>query len=248
MFISHPTLATPHGFFGRKGGVSTGVYDSLNCRKMLADVAECEENRRRVCAALGANIDQLRVLSQMHTNTVITLRDPTPLPDSLVGDALVTNLPGLLLGIVTADCAPVLLHDPVNHVIGAAHSGWRGAAGQIASRTIAAMSALGAQPQHISAVIGPCIAQESYEVGEDVRQASGARAKEFFAPSARSGHFMFDLPGLIAQQLREAGINQVSWTSHNTYRLETDYFSCRRAAHKAEADFGLQLSAIKLTN
>lgn len=248
MFITHELLTTPHGFFGRKGGVSTGVYSSLNCRSARANQAECTENRRRVCTALGGDLAKLRILNQQHTNKVITLSDTLPLPDTLTGDALVTNLPGLILGVVTADCAPVLLADKHAGVIAAVHSGWRGTAGGIVGNAVKAMLALGAQAKNIHAVIGPCIAQASYEVGEDVKLGCGPEAVRFFSPNAKAGHYQFNLPGLVLAQLHSAGIERAHWTGHDTYKLEQDYFSCRRAAHKGEPDFGLQLSVISLTN
>jgi YfiH family protein len=252
MLIRVPEISAAHGFFGRAGGVSTGLFSSLNCRLRGAERDEIMENRRRACTALGGKLEHLRILSQMHTNTVITVTNDNPLPDDLVGDALVSNQPNLILGVLTADCAPVLLHDPVNKVIGAVHSGWRGTAGTIVGEAVAAMCDLGAARSQIIAVIGPCIAPDNYEVGDDVRQAMLAvdpSYATFFRHVPQSGNtekFYFNLPGLILQQLKTAGVKSAHWTGHDTYALEADYFSCRRATHRAETGFGLQLSALSL--
>ena len=249
MRITSPALQAQHGFFTRHGGVSEGVFASLNCGYNKDERPRVDENRRRAMATLGLNVDRLRVLKQMHTATVITVNDDQPLPYDLVGDALVTKLPTLALGVVTADCAPILLQDPRAGVIGAAHSGWKGTLESIGAATVAAMEKLGADKKNITAVIGPCIGAESYEVGPEFPAPFLARDTalgQFFKPSPRSGHFMFDLPGCVRHGLEQLGLGQIALSGRDTYSENNDFFSNRRTLHKGEGGFGLQLSAISL--
>lgn len=249
MRITSPALQAQHGFFTRHGGVSEGVFASLNCGLNKDTRAHVEENRRRAMATLGLEGRQLRVLKQMHTATVITICDSQPLHAELIGDALVTKLSGLALGVVTADCAPILLHDPRSGVIGAAHSGWKGTLENIGAATVAAMEKMGADKKNITAIIGPCIGAESYEVGPEFPApflARDAALEQFFKPSPRAGHFMFDLPGCVRHGLEQLGIGQIAITGHDTYSDNNDFFSNRRTLHNGEGGFGLQMSAICL--
>lgn len=241
----------PHGFLGRRGGVSTGVTAGLDMglRGMdLSDpaLADVRENRRRGAEAVlpGA---RLVSVYQVHGNVceVAGDWDEANRPHA---DALVTNSPGLLLGILTADCAPVLFADRDAGVIGAAHAGWKGAIGGVTDSTIAAMEALGARRQEIRAAIGPCIAQSSYEVDEAFRarflqQEAGS---ERFFETGQDGRFQFDLPGYVADRLIRAGIGAVETLGLDTYADETRFFSFRRATHREEPDYGRQMSLIAL--
>jgi polyphenol oxidase len=242
-----------HGFFGRDGGVSTGIYSSLNCGPGSRDAPDAvSENRRRVAAALMPEA-KLLSLSQIHSAHVITLPawGGEGRPE---GDAMVTATPGLALGILTADCAPVLLADPKAKVIGAAHAGWKGALGQdgrgVLEATLDAMEKLGALRDRITAVIGPCITQANYEVAFDFRDrflALGLRNRRFFVPSDKEGHYRFDLPGYAAHRLSTAGAGTVEMSGVCTYPPQNGYFSFRRATHAGEPDYGRQVSAIVLT-
>lgn len=249
-----------HGFFGRDGGVSTGIYSSLNCGPGSKDAPEAvAENRRRVALALDA---RLLSLSQIHSANVLTLPawggDGLPAPPRegaarLEGDAMVTATPGLALGILTADCAPVLLADARAGVIGAAHAGWKGALGEggrgILEATLEAMEKLGAARGRITAVIGPSITQANYEVAFDFRDRFlelGLRNRRFFVPSDKEGHYRFDLPGYVTHRLTAAGTGHVEMSGVCTYPPENGYFSFRRTTHAGEPDYGRQISAIVL--
>jgi len=243
-----------HGFFDRDGGVSTGIYESLNCGPGSKDAPEAvAENRRRVAAALipGGEPPQLVSLNQVHSAIVHTL--PAWGAENgkrLEGDAMVTATPGLALGILTADCAPVLLGDPKAKVIGAAHAGWKGALGGVLEATLEAMEKLGAQRMRIQAVIGPCISQDAYEVGWDFRDRFlelGLKQRRFFVPSDKEGHYRFDLSGYAAHRLTAAGAGSVESLGVCTYPPENGYFSFRRTTHAGEPDYGRQISAIVLT-
>ena len=244
-----------HGFFGRAGGVSTGIYESLNCGPGSKDAPDAVAvNRRRVAAALAPEA-QLISLSQIHSAKVHAF--PAWGGEGaarLEGDAMVTATPGLALGILTADCAPVLLADAQAKVIGAAHAGWKGALGQdgrgILEATLDAMEKLGALRDRITAVIGPCISQPNYEVGFDFRDRFlelGLRNRRFFVPSDKEGHYRFDLPGYVAHRLTTAGAGTVEISGVCTYPDENGYFSFRRTTHRNEPDYGRQISAIVLT-
>ena len=241
-----------HGFFGRTGGVSTGLYDSLNCGPGSSDDARAvAENRRLVTAALAPGA-ALISLSQIHSPLVHTLTDvPLQRPE---GDAMVTATPGLALGILTADCAPVLLADPHAKVIGAAHAGWKGALGKdgggVLEAALAAMEKLGAVRQRIQAAIGPCISQDNYEVGWEFRDRFlelGLQQRRFFIPAEKEGHYRFDLAGYAAHRLAAAGIEAVERLGVCTYPAENGFFSFRRTTHAGEPDYGRQISAIVLT-
>jgi YfiH family protein len=235
-----------HGFFGRDGGVSTGVYASLNCGPgSRDDSAAVAENRARCVAALapGARLVSLAQIHSANVHTVGADWDFATRPD---GDGMVTGSPGIMLGILTADCAPVLFADAQARVIGAAHAGWKGAGAGVLDNTVAAMEKLGAKPGRIVAAIGPTISQANYEVGEDLRTKFGADDDRFFVASNRPGHFRFDLPGYVRQRLARAGVSQVHDMALCTYPPANGFFSYRRTTHLGEADYGREISAIAI--
>ena len=242
-------LVVPHGFFTRRGGVSTGPYASLNCSLSSRDDRTAVlENRARVAATLAVEPTRLLGLTQVHGARVITVTRPWAAGQGEPADAMVTAEPALALGIVTADCAPVLLAEPGGAIVGAAHAGWRGAVAGVLEATVAAMLALGASAERIIAAIGPCIAQASYEVGSDLRDAvlqhSTADAA-FFAPGQRQGHWQFDLPGYCTVRLRRAGVGHVIVTGIDTMTAETRFFSHRRRTLANAGPIGHQISVIR---
>ncbi|MDB5416114.1 MAG: hypothetical protein JWR10_4449 [Rubritepida sp.] len=245
-FLTHAALAAHHGFFTRRGGVSTGPYAELNCGlRSEDDGIAVAENRARAARALGASPQNLRALRQVHGPRVV---DATIAWDVLPeADGMVTRTPGVALGIITADCAPVLFHDAQAQVIGAAHAGWRGAVSGVLEATIAAMQALGADPAQISAVVGPCIAQASYEVRADLRDAVGE--PRFFGAGRDSQHFQFDLAGYCVARLTAAGVAGAS-IGLDTLADEARFFSHRRrtlaGSGPTVTPLGHQLSAIML--
>jgi len=252
--ITLPTLAeagTAHAFFTRAGGVSQGLFASLNCGLgSRDDAASVAENRRRAAASLGLGAAGLATCYQVHSADVAVL-DETWRPEARPrADALVTRRKDVALGILTADCAPVLFADAEAEIVGAAHAGWRGALSGVLEATIAAMVALGAAPRRIRAGIGPCIAQPSYEVGLEFPAPFLAKDQGnagFFQPAARAGHFLFDLPGYVARRLERAGIGVIAATGGDTAAEPERFFSYRRAYLRRETDYGRGLSAIRLT-
>ncbi|HEY0106877.1 MAG TPA: peptidoglycan editing factor PgeF [Rhizomicrobium sp.] len=245
-----------HGFFGRRGGVSTGIFESLNCGPGSGDArANVIENRRRVAAALGDAA--LVTLGQVHGIAVVNVTTPWPIGETPaedakhvpLGDAMVTNVPGIALGILAADCAPILFADAQAKVIGAAHAGWKGALAGVAEATVAAMERLGAARSRIVAAIGPCISQANYEVGPEFRDrflAEDADHTRHFAPSDRPGHRRFNLEGFVAERLEHAGVDKVEALGACTYGRPADFFSFRRNTHRGEKDYGREISAIVL--
>jgi YfiH family protein len=236
-----------HGFFGREGGVSTGLYASLNCGPGSKDNRDAvRENRRRVAETLAPGA-RLVSLAQIHSPFVHLVGPDWDCEKHPEGDGLVTATPGLALGILTADCGPVLLADGEAGVIGAAHAGWKGALGGVLEATIAAMESLGASRQHISAAIGPCISGANYEVGEEFRarflEAGNAR---LFRPG-KPGHYHFNLEGYVAERLAELGLKSIESLGVCTYPAENGFFSFRRTTHAGEPDYGREISAILLT-
>lgn len=235
-----------HGFFGRQGGVSQGIYASLNCGSGSRDVpAHVAENRQRVLAAIGG--EHLVTLYQVHSANAVIV--PAPWDQGPQADAMATDVPGLVLGILTADCAPVLLADPRARVIGAAHAGWKGAVGGVIDSVLEKMVALGAERGRVLAAIGPCISQHNYEVGPEFRTSvleHGHDAAAFFVPSAKAEHWRFDLEAYAAMRLRCAGVAQIDRLAACTYADEDEFFSFRRTTHRGEPDYGRQLSAIML--
>ena len=247
--IRAPALAaTPHGFLGRRGGVSTGIHAELNVGWGSDDERDAiTENRRRAVEAVlpGAT---LVTVHQVHSADVATVTAPWPDNRRPKADALVTNRPGLLLGILTADCAPVLLADAEAGVIGAAHAGWKGALAGVCEATVAAMEALGARRERIAAAIGPCIAQASYEVDDDF-EARFVVAETFnarFFRMGREGHAWFDLEGYVAMRLEAAGIATVEKLGLDTYADEIRFYSYRRATHRGEPGYGREIAVIGL--
>jgi YfiH family protein len=243
-------LPVPHGFFTRRGGVSNGRFASLNCSLSGRDDPEAvRENRARAAEALDHPPAALVGLTQVHGIAVATLGDPWPEDTRPKADAVVTDRPGLLLGIVTGDCAPILFADAEAGVIGAAHAGWRGAVAGVIEATIVAMEAIGARRARIAAAIGPCIAQPSYEVGADLRDALLARDPKdarFLAPGGRENHWQFDLPGFCLARLHAAGVAQAGWIGQDTLAQAEDFFSHRRSTLSGGGPIGHQLSAIAL--
>lgn len=255
-FITHDTLPVAHGFFGRRGGVSTGLYESLNCGAGSDDDPACvEENKRLVMEALGGGAqqqDMLVTLQQIHSPRCVYASRPWEKAERPEADALVTDVSGLALGILTADCGPVLFYGEKSDgkpVIGAAHAGWGGALRGVLENTAAKMRARGAVPESLKAVTGPSIGPESYEVSEDFVVPFLQQDQDngrFFKAAARDGHLMFDLPSYIGARLCEAGITQVADTGVDTYCDEKNFFSYRRTTHKKEPDYGRQISVIMI--
>lgn len=248
-FVTAPTLAeTAHGFFGRRGGVSAGELASLNCGLGSGDdPALIAENRRRVADAVlpGA---VLTGLYQVHGNRCVVVDKITDIAARPEADALATRTPGILLGILTADCVPVLFADCEAGVVGAAHAGWKGAIAGVTDAALDAMESLGARRAHIAAAIGPCIARASYEVDENFVQHFLANdpANERFFAAGKPGHAMFDIAAYVAARLAAAGVTRIAIGGQDTYAEADDYFSYRRACHKGENSYGRQLSVIGL--
>jgi len=239
-----------HGFFTRLGGVSDGIYASLNCGPGSRDEpANVTENRARVAGLLGAAPGALLTAYQRHTNTAVVAEAPWAKDKIPEADAIVTRVPGLAIGILTADCAPVLFCDAEARVIGAAHAGWRGALSGIIEATVDAMTGLGAERQRISAVVGPAISQGAYEVGQDYQErfmAEDPDSAAFFVTDEGSGEPHFDLTGYVAERLARAGVGEIVDLGLCTYYDETRLFSYRRSQHHREEDYGRQISAIVL--
>ncbi|TPW02818.1 MAG: Multi-copper polyphenol oxidoreductase laccase family protein [bacterium] len=227
--ITHPLLdraGIRHGFFTRQGGVSTGLYEGLNTGVgSKDDPAAIAENRRRIAGHFGGVPDDLAACFQIHS-AVASVAEAGWKGDRPEGDAVVTAAPGVICAVLTADCAPVLLADPEAGVVGAAHAGWKGALDGVIHSTVAAMQALGAKPGRMVAVVGPCIAQASYEVTADKR--------------------LFDLPAFVLWRLEQAGVADAAWTGDDTRTDATRFYSNRRAFLAGETDFGRLMSAISL--
>jgi len=239
-----------HGFFTRRGGVSSGLYDSLNCGFGSSDDRlAVAENRGRVAQALGSAADRLVTVHQVHGVTVAPVEQPWTPDDAPRADALVTRRPGIVLGILAADCAPVLMADAAAGVIGAAHAGWKGARAGIVDATVVAMEALGATRARIVAVIGPCIGPASYEVGLEFEAgfvASDATNQRFFAPGRQPDKRQFDLPGYLLARLGGLGLGAVQAVGLDTLDDPERWFSYRRSCLRREPDYGRQISAISL--
>jgi polyphenol oxidase len=241
-----------HAFFTRAGGVSEGVYASLNGGPGSDDgPAKVAENRARMATALGVPPDCLLTAYQIHSPDVVTVERPWGSQERPRADAIVTRVPGLAIGVTTADCGPVLLADDKAGVIGAAHAGWRGAITGVLEATIAAMERCGADRARIMAALGPMIRQANYEIGPEFIarfQAEDEANARFFRPSSRPDHALFDLAGYIAARLAAAGIRQVEDLGHCTYADATRFFSYRRSTHRRERDYGRHINAIALAN
>ncbi len=238
----------PHGFLGRQGGVSQGIYADLNVGLGSGDdqVAVQENRARAVAAVLPAA--PLVTLHQVHSADVVMVTEAMQIDARPKADALVTNQSGLLLGILTADCTPILLADVQAGVIGAAHAGWKGALGGVGGAVVAAMEALGADRTRIVAAIGPCIARASYEVDDGFfrRFAEHDAENERFFTSGRAGHHQFDLEGYNVHRLALAGVGRIEALGLDTYGGSNRFFSYRRSTHAAERDYGRQISMIGL--
>jgi purine-nucleoside/S-methyl-5'-thioadenosine phosphorylase / adenosine deaminase len=251
--IQPQTLAAPGiaaCFFTREGGVSQRLYAALNCGYGSGDDPEAvRENRRRAMERLGLKPEALVTLYQIHSPTVVTVDAPWRPGESPKADGAVTNRRGLALGILTADCAPVLFADAEARVIGAAHAGWRGAFTGVLEETVAAMTRIGADPGRIRAAIGPCIAQPSYEVGPEFHarfvEADAGNAR-FFRPSSRDGHHLFDLAGYVRARLERLKLAGVEAAGADTAAEPERWFSYRRTTLAGEKDYGRLLSAIAL--
>ena len=239
-----------HGFFGRRGGVSTGIMAGLDLGRRGQDAIgpDLAENRRRVVAAVlpGA---ALVTLYQVHSSDAVTVEVPFDERLRPHADAMVSDRPGMLLGILTADCAPVLFADRAAGVIGAAHAGWKGAIGGVTDATLIAMEGLGAKRENIVAAIGPCIARASYEVDDAFQhrfERDDPANERFFAPG-RDGHARFDLEAYVAHRLAAAGLRTVEMMGLDTYADADRFYSYRRATHRGEADYGRQISVIGIS-
>lgn len=237
-----------HGFFTRAGGVSEGLYRGLNVGIGSSDNREAvDENRRRAAAALGAKPPVVSNPWQVHSPDAVVIDRPYE-GERPKADAIVTNKPGLAIGVVTADCGPILFLDEHAGVVGAAHAGWKGALGGVLENTVDAMESLGAKRDNIKAVLGPSISQANYEVGPEfvdtfMNAASGN--SKWFTPSSKLGHSLFDLWGYTLDRLDKAGI-EASCVNLCTYADEELFYSYRRTTHRGEPDYGRQLSAIML--
>ncbi|HEY4031528.1 MAG TPA: peptidoglycan editing factor PgeF [Caulobacteraceae bacterium] len=251
LYFNTPLLDLPgvrHAFFTREGGVSAGVYQSLNVGVGSKDDPEAvQENRVRAAAALGVELSHLLTCYQIHSNIAVTAEGPfAQRPEA---DALVTRTAGLACGALAADCAPILLADGEARVVAAAHAGWKGALGGVVAATVDAMVAQGAKRQRIVAAVGPCIGQTSYEVGAEFMDRFSVEApgsERFFAAGRAPEKRQFDLPGFVLQRLAEAGVEQAEWTGRDTCADENLFFSNRRGFLRGESDYGRLLSAIVL--
>lgn len=239
-----------HGFFTREGGISEGIYASLNCGFGSGDDAgRIARNRAVAAESLSVAPDNLVTVFQCHSPAAVIVERPWRHEDSPEADAMATAESAIAIGILTADCAPVLLADAEACVVGAAHAGWKGALGGVLEATVAAMEELGAEAERMVAAVGPCIGPISYEVGPEFRERfmdEDAGNEVFFQPSERGGHHLFDLGGYAHRRLRWRGVGTVEMLGTDTYADEERFFSYRRATHRGETDYGRNLSAIVL--
>ena len=246
--ITHDLLdGTHHGFFGRQGGASSGIFAGLNCGFGSSDQHDIVAiNRERVALAMGVADTHLMGVHQIHSADVIKVTEANA--DKPKADALVTATKGIALSVLTADCQPVLFADKVAGVIGAAHAGWQGALSGVLDSTIDAMVGLGAARENIVAVIGPSISQKAYEVGADFaeRFIDEDHANARFFANGKGDKMQFDLPAFGLARLRAAGIKDAAWTQHCTYADEQRFYSYRRTTHRKEADYGRLIAAIRL--
>jgi len=240
-----------HAFFTRNGGVSQGIYASNNCGFGSRDDAKAvAENRARAMRRIDADPARLVTLSQVHSADVVEVKAAWRREDAPRADAMVTSVPGIALGILTADCAPVLFADAEARVVGAAHAGWRGALSGVLEATVAAMVGIGARREAIRAAVGPTINQPAYEVGPEFEAeflaADSAYARFFSRPNAEAKP-RFDLPGFVTHRLERLGLAGIERQTRCTYENESEFFSYRRATHRKEPDYGRQISAIVVT-
>ena len=248
--ITQAGAAVRHAFFSRQGGVSDGIYGSLNCGFGSGDAEDrVAANRSRAVTSLDLAADSLVTLHQAHTTTALVVDAAFERGRAPVADGLVTRTPGLALGVLSADCAPVLMADAEAGVIGAAHAGWRGAVGGVVESTIDAMTRLGARTDRIVAAVGPCIGWESYEVGPEFRAQFVAAAPanaSFFVPAVRAGHFRFNLPGYVKHRLDALGVASAEALGLDTCADADRFFSYRRNTLGGEKRYGRNLSTIAL--
>lgn len=252
--LQAPSLSTlariRHGFFTRSGGVSDGVYASLNGGVGSDDAPDkVAENRARMAQALGVAPERLLTPYQIHSPDVVVADAPWTHAARPRADAVVTRIPGLAIGVSTADCGPLLFADPQAGVIGAAHAGWRGAFTGVIEKTVAAMEALGADRGRILAALGPTIRQPNYEVGPEFVErfiAADAGNARFFSPAERPGHAMFDLAGYIGERLQRAGVGNFEDLGLCTYAEPDRFYSYRRTTQRGEPDYGRHINAIAL--
>jgi YfiH family protein len=252
-FLAAASLSLPgiaHAFFTRAGGVSTGVYASLNGGVGSRDASEAvAENRARMAGTLGLAPERLAVPYQVHSAEAIVVSEHWA-PDARPRcDGIVTATPGLALGVTGADCGMILFADPKARVVGAAHAGWKGALAGVVEATVDVMERVGAKREDIAAALGPCIAQASYEVGPEFAASfaeAGEETERFFVPSRKPGHSMFDLKAYIAERAARAGLGRFEDLHLDTYADEKRFFSYRRATHRKEPDYGRLVSAIAL--
>jgi len=239
-----------HAFFTRRGGVSRGLYASLNCGQGSDDDPDAvQENRQLAAELLGLPEAHLCTLRQVHGREVVFVTKPWRSDARPQADAMVTKSRGIALGVLTADCAPVLFSDPIAHVVGAAHAGWQGALRGVVEATVEAMTRLGAQPKAIRAAVGPAIGQPSYEVGPEFHTRFLVRDdsyEQFFQRGGKPGHFLFDLAGFVESRLAAAGVGEIERLDRDTYAEPDFFYSFRRSVHRGEPDYGRQLSAIAL--
>jgi polyphenol oxidase len=237
-----------HGFFTRQGGVSEGIFASLNCGFGSSDeAAKVAENRAGAMATLNLGGNRLATCYQVHSAKVVVVDRPWPREQRPRADAMVTRTPEIALGILTADCAPVLFADAEAHIIGAAHAGWRGALSGVLEATVDAMKKLGATSHRIHAAIGPCIGRDSYEVGPEFPApfvAENLANDAYFRPAPRAGHFLFDLAGYVAARLKQLGLARIEAIAGDTAAEADRFFSYRRSCQLKESDYGRQLSVI----
>jgi len=238
------------GFFGREGGVSQGIFAGLNCGFGSSDAPEAvAENRARVAATLGTSPDNVLTAFQIHSAKVVRAETPWPRGQAPECDGLVTTVPGLAVGALAADCAPVLFADGDAGVVAAAHAGWKGALGGVLEATVATMEDAGADRARIEAALGPCISQPSYEVGLEFKARfldNNADYAAFFSPGKTPDKAHFDLPGFVITRLQALGLKAARNLTRCTYRHESAYFSYRRTTHRGEADYGRNLSVVML--
>lgn len=238
----------PHGFAGRRGGVSGGVHAGLNVGLGSQDEREAVMRNRDLAADALRPGAALVTVRQVHSPDVVTVSDAIAETDRPAADAMVTNRPGLILGILTADCVPVLFADMQAGVVGAAHAGWKGAIAGVTDGTIRAMAALGARVERIACAIGPCIGRASYEVDDAFAMRfvqDGPDNERFFTPG-RAGHHQFDIAAYVAARLASAGVGRIAMLDEDTYSQPDRFFSYRRACHRGESDYGRQISMIAL--
>ena len=255
MFLSCPLLtshnAIRHGFFTRRGGKSSGLYTSLNCGYGSGDdISTVAENRALIEQALGAKPGSLCTVHQVHSPNVITMEKSWHWKEAKEADAMVTNIPGIALGILTADCLPILFSDNKKRVIGGAHAGWKGAFSGVIENTLDAMCALGAKRENITATIGPAIAQGSYEVGAEFYERfmlQDTKNSQYFIRGNRQGHYLYDLKTYAKDRLRASGVNQIGMLPDDTCLDAEDFFSFRRATLQGEKVYGRQISVMMLT-